>query len=149
MMWKNGYRASRRPVGAWWNDMWRYNRHIDHLFGGTQGPISSEYPPLEVWSSNEGLSVIASLAGIDLEALEIEIDGQTLKISGNRPSIEVPENARSYRRELVCGQFNRKVELPYEIDVESVMATYSDGLLEIELPRIPEEKPRKISVKHT
>jgi len=148
MVWKNGYRVARRPTSAWWNDMWRYNRHADHLFGGTHGPISREYPLLEVWSSDEGLKVTASLAGIDRETLGIVVDAQTLTISGHRPSIEVPEGARSYRRELATGQFSRSVALPYDVDVDAVMATYSDGLLRIELPRVPAAKPRKISINH-
>lgn len=148
MMWKNGYRVSRRPAYSWWNDMWRSTRNADHLFGGTQGPIGREYPPLEVWSSEEGLLVTASMAGIDPETLEIVIEDQTLTISGNRPSIDEPDGARRYRQELASGHFGRNIKLPYKVDVEAVVANYSDGLLTIELPRVPEEKPRKIVVNH-
>ena len=148
MMWKNGYGVTRRPAYSWWSDMWRSTRNADHLFGGTQGPISREYPLLEVWSSEEGLLVTASMAGVNRESLEILIEGQTLTISGNRPSIDEPDRARRYRQELASGQFYRNITLPFEVDVEAVVANYSDGLLTIELPRIPEEKPRKIVVNH-
>lgn len=147
MMWKNGYRVSRRPAGTWWNDMWRLNRQTDHFLGGTRGPIRREYPLLEAWSGDDGLIVVASLPGIDQDALEITIDGRTLTLSGNWPTEDqLPEDAQSYRRERASGDFSRSVELPFDVEVEAIKASYTNGVLEIELPRVPEEKPRKITV---
>ena len=146
MMWKNGYRVSRRPTSAWWNDVWRLNRQMDHIYGGTLGPIRREHPLLEVWSGDEGLIVIAKMPGIDGDGTEITVDGRTLTISGSRPSTELPEGARSYRQERAGGQFSRSVTLPFDVHVERIKASYHDGMLRIELPRLPEEKPRRITV---
>lgn len=146
MMWKNGYRVSRRPASAWWNDMWRLNQQMDHFFGGTLGPIQREYPLIEAWSGENGLILAANMPGVDEDALEITVDGRTLTLSGNRPGDDWPEEARIYRQERTSGQFTRSIELPFDVDIEAVKATYANGVLEIELPRVPEEKPRKISV---
>jgi HSP20 family protein len=122
------------------------NWRMDHLFGGTHGPVSREYPRLEAWTGDDGLVVVAELPGIDRDEFEITVDGRTLMISGSRPSVDMPEGARAYRQERVEGDFSRSVALPYDVDVEAVNASYANGLLQIELPRVPEEKPRKITV---
>ena len=146
MMWRNMYRVSRRPANGRWNDMWRLNRQMDHLLGGTRGPIRSEYPLFQAWASDEGLLIVANIPGVDEDALEITVDGGTLTLTGSRSTEDMPENARVFRRERASGQFSRSVELPFDVDVEAVKASYENGLLQIELPRVPEGRPRKIAV---
>lgn len=145
MMWKN-YRISRRPANSWWNDMWRLNRQMDHFLGGTRGPIQREYPLLDAWSGDNGMILVANLPGIDQATLDITIDGRTLTLSGDRPADEQPADAIVYRQERLSGHFSRSVDLPFDVDIDAVNASYDAGVLEIELPRVPEEKPRKISV---
>ena len=146
MMWKSSYRMPMRSANAWQNDMRRLNRQMDHLLGGTRGPIRRDYPLLNAWSGENGLVIVAEMPGIVEDELEITVEGRTLTLSGNRQVAELPEDARHLRRERSNGEFNRSVELPYDINVEAVQAKYANGVLEIELPRLPEEKPRKISI---
>jgi HSP20 family protein len=146
MMWKNIYRVSGRPANARRYDMWRMNRQMDHLLGGTRGPICRDYPSLQAWSGDEGLIIVATMPGVDEDALEITVDGRTLTLSGSRLAEDLPDSARTYRQERASGEFNRQVELPYDVDVDAVKASYEDGLLQIELPRVAEDLPRKITV---
>lgn len=146
MMWKDIYRVSRRPASTRRHGMWRLNRQMDHLLGGTRGPIRNEYPLLQAWSGDEGLIIMASIPGVDENELEIMVDGRTLTLAGSRPAEDLPQEARLYRQERTSGQFSRSVELPYEVDVDAVRASYKDGMLAIELPRLPEDQPRKIAV---
>jgi HSP20 family protein len=122
------------------------NRQMDHLLGGTRGPIRREYPLLQAWAGEDGLVIMANMPGVKQEDLEIGIDGRTLTLSGSRPDEDRPENARAYRQERANGDFNRSVELPYDVDVEAASASYTDGIMRIELPRVAEDKPRKIAV---
>lgn len=145
-MWKNIYRVSRRPANFWWGDMWRLNRQMDHLFGGTRGPIHSEYPLLQAWSGDEGLIIVANMPGVDEDSLDITIEGRTLTLAGSRSGQNYPASMLTYRHERPSGEFNRSIELPYEVDDEAINASYKDGMLRIELPRVPEDQPRKINV---
>lgn len=146
MLWRSSYRVPMRPGNAWRNEMRRLNRRMDYAFGGTRGPISREYPLLNAWASEDGLLIMAEIPGAAEEDLDISVDGQTLTLSGNRHADELPEGARLFRQERSSGDFSRIVELPFDIDVDAVRATYAGGILEIELPRLPEEKPRKITL---
>ena len=146
MMWRNSYRMPMRPGNAWWNEMRRLNRRMDYVFGGTRGPIGREYPLLNAWANDDGLLLTADIPGAAEEDLDISVDGRTLTLSGSRHSDELPESARHFRQERTSGSFSRAVELPFDVEVAAVKATYAGGTLEIELPRLPEEKPRKIAL---
>ena len=134
------------PANAWWNEVRRQNRRMDHLLGGTRGPIGREFPLLNAWVGEEGLVVVAEVPGVTADDLAITVDGRNLTLSGSRQEAELPEGARQYRRERSSGEFSRSLELPFDVDVEAVKATFLDGVLEIELPKVAEEKPRKITI---
>ena len=146
MMWRSAYLAPRRSANSWFNQMRRMNRQKDFMFGGTRGPIRREYPLLNAWAGEEGLLIRAEIPGVGADDLDISVDGRNLTLSGNRAEAMLPEEARHYRSERIGGEFTRSVELPFDIDMEAVKASFTDGVLEIELPRLPEEKPRKIAI---
>ena len=53
-------------------------------------------------------------------------------------------NARVQERSW--GKFSRVVTLPSGIDVSNVTASFNDGILEMEIPKLPENKSRKITI---
>jgi HSP20 family protein len=122
------------------------NRQADFMFGGTRGPIRREFPLLNAWAGEDGLLIRVEIPGVSADDLDISVDGRNLTLSGSRLTEELPEEARQYRHERVGAEFTRSVELPFDVDVEAVKASFSGGVLEIELPRLPEEKPRKIAI---
>lgn len=126
--------------------MRRLNRQMDYFFGGTRGPIRTEYPLLNAWVGEDGLVVRAEMPGVEAHQLQISVEGRTLTLSGSRNTEELPDDVRYYRRERAAGEFSRVLELPFDVDVDEVKADYAGGVLQIELPRLPEEKPRQITV---
>jgi HSP20 family protein len=67
-------------------------------------------------------------------------------LSGSRNVNEVVEGVKYHRRERGQGEFTRTVQLPFTVDSERVEAKFNNGILHVMLPRVEEEKPRKISV---
>lgn len=77
--------------------------------------------------------VEAELPGIDVEAVCLEVRGRTLLITGERPVNDV--EGRTYQQvEVPSGPFRRAVELSADVDAEDATASYSDGVLRIEIP---------------
>ena len=76
--------------------------------------------------------------GIALDAVNLEIRGRTLVISGERPVRET--EGRTYQQvELPSAPFRRVVELSVDVNAEQAQATYEDGILRVELPtRVPQ-----------
>jgi HSP20 family protein len=81
--------------------------------------------------------VKVELPGIELHAVNLEVTGRTLVISGERPVRDT--EGRTYQQvELPSGPFRRAVELSVDVDAEQAQATYEDGILRVELPtRLP------------
>ncbi|HEX9392668.1 MAG TPA: Hsp20 family protein [Usitatibacteraceae bacterium] len=103
------------------------------------------YPPynIELVAENKYLITMA-VAGFDRSELELEVERDTLKITGRKPREEA---ARTYlHRGIAARNFEHRFQLADHVKV--VRATVESGILSIELAReIPEAmKPRKISI---
>lgn len=148
MMWQSTYPRWKRfkpAFDSWW-DANRLQREMGFRLGGTVGPISRVYPKLNAWTGDEGVIVRTELPGIDSENLDITVKGKTLTISGKQEQETESTEVNYYRRERRIGDFSRSLELPFDVNEELVEANLSQGILEIKIPRKPEEQPKKISV---
>jgi HSP20 family protein len=104
------------------------------------------FPALNVWSNADGVLVTAEIPGIEPNAIDISIVGKSLTLKGSRQPDDLGENVTTHRQERGCGEFNRTLTLPYNIEQEHIHATFKNGVLTITLPRKEEEKPKKITV---
>jgi HSP20 family protein len=82
------------------------------------------------------LHVVVELPGIDPASVEIVAAGRTLTIAGTREQPKLP-GARYESLEIEYGAFQRRLELPAEVDSARANATYERGMLEIVLPIEP------------
>ncbi len=129
------------------NDMRRMRWDMDFLLGGTSGPVQSNFPAMNMWAGDEGVIVTAEIPGVLPENLDITVKDDRLTVSGDRNHDELLEGVHYNRRERGHGEFSRTLQLQHQVDAENVKATFRNGILQIELPRLPEEKPKKIEVK--
>ena len=104
------------------------------------------YPPLNVWSSNEGLVIDAEMPGVDPKDVEISVDGDELSLHGKINVQEPAAGTTVLRRERPAGEFQRTLQLPFRANAGGVKATFKNGILRITLPISEEEKPRKIAI---
>ena len=129
-----------------WAELSRMQSELDRLFAGAdRAAATAEFPPIEVWSGEDGLKLHAELAGFDANDLEVSVVGDTLTLRGSRAG----ENASSgtwHRQERGSGRFVRTLQLPFAIEADAVKASMRNGILDLELPRAASEKPRKITV---
>jgi HSP20 family protein len=89
--------------------------------------------------------VKVELPGIELDAVNLEIRGRALVISGERPVRET--EGRTYQQvELPSGPFQRVVELSVDVEAESAQATYEDGILRVELPVRTPQGARQVPI---
>ncbi len=142
------YRRYRIPSN--WREVDRLQKEMNRLFE-TYTPgrprQAPGYPALNLWANEEGLKVTAEMPGVNSDNLDVSVVGETLTLTGLRNSEELPEDARYHRQERGYGKFSRSIQLPFSVDTKKVEATFKEGVLQINLPRAEEDKPRKISVK--
>ena len=104
------------------------------------------YPPLNVYSTPEGLMIDAELPGVDPQDVEISVVGDELSLRGKINVQEPAAGDTILRRERPAGEFQRTLQLPFRANAGGVKATFKNGLLRIAVPRSEEEKPRKIAI---
>jgi HSP20 family molecular chaperone IbpA len=100
-------------------------------------------PPTDLYETADSVVVRMEVAGLLPEALEVALDsaGRVLTISGHRPDPAAGSPRKYYTMEIECGEFARTVPLPQPIELDSVAASYTDGFLEVLLPkRVPAPK---------
>ena len=104
--------------------------------------------PLNIYSDAEGYTFVALVPGMKAEELNIEAEGNTVKISGESiaPAISADEKVRTLRSEIGFGKFNRAFEMPEEIDADQIDANLDNGVLTVRVPKAEAVKPRSIKV---
>ena len=125
-------------------EMDRVQDQLNRLF--YEHAKSTEFPPVNVWTSPDGAVVRTEIPDVDAEKIDITVVNETLTIRGSRMEETNKECQSCHRKERGFGQFVRSLQLPFLIDQDNVKARFSDGVLEISLPRAEADKPRRINV---
>jgi HSP20 family protein len=124
------------------------HRLLDHWPAPATLPFAPlVYPPLDLWEDENNLYVEAELPGLELNDLEIFVNGDNqLSLQGERKPPRLDQGAW-HRQERGFGHFSRLVELPCVVNPETVEAAFKDGVLTVRLPKREEARPRRIEVK--
>lgn len=129
-------------------EMRRIQSEANRLFADFEGrAVSTAYPPVNLWVGEDSLVVTTELPGLDQSDLDIQVRESTLTIGGTRKAPNNGQEASWHRQERAYGSFSRTLELPFRVDPEKVQARFTNGVLEIELQRPEQDKPRRIQVK--
>jgi HSP20 family protein len=91
---------------------------------------------VDVAEQNGDYRVVAELPGVKKEDIKVNIDGDEVSISAEtRVEKEAKEGERVLRSERYVGKVARSFKLAEEIDESRASAKYSDGVLELTLPK--------------
>lgn len=107
----------------------------------------SWHPPLNVYETDEGLVIVADLAGVNLTDLQVHVKPTLIVVQGQRQLSPPPGLRRIHRMEIGAGRFELEVPLAMPIDPERAEGHYRNGLLEIILP-YASDPPRQVVVIH-
>jgi HSP20 family protein len=129
---------------------------MSDAFGGTlrpgfaSGNGHTRMPlPLDIYSTNEEVVIIAAVPGIEPSAIDVTVDKETVILSGSTPDVAQSSDANEatwHLHELPRGTFSRSVTLPVQIDATKAEATFEHGILRLRLPKAEAAKPRKIAI---
>jgi HSP20 family protein len=110
-------------------------------------PTIADWSPVsDVVESKDEIVIKAELPGIDEKNVDVEIEGGVLTIKGER-NAEKETEEKGYRRvERSYGSFLRAFTLPPTVEPEKVSASFTNGLLEVHLPKKEGAKARSIKV---
>jgi HSP20 family protein len=126
----------------------RLERLFDGLFDdgvfGFGFRVEESAVPISLWHDDDHIYVEVDLPGMTDQDFEVTVHNGVLSIRGERKL----EQGRKYvYNGRTWGRFERAITLPDEVDADAVQAELSQGVLRLTLPKRPETKPRKITLK--
>lgn len=134
---------------------WNPLRDVSQLERGLFGPgflmnddmsSSAWLPSVDVAEDANSVVVRAEVPGMKLEDFDIRFDNGMLTVSGERKQESQSEERTWHRVERSYGRFSRTFMLPTSVDAEKANASYTNGILEIVIPKREEAKPKRIPV---
>ena len=103
-------------------------------------------PPVDIAEEKDRILITAELPGFREDEVSVQIEDGMLTLSGER-KFEKETDGKSYHRvERSYGQFVRSFSLPNNVDRERIKANFTNGLLQVELPKREDAKPRTIKI---
>lgn len=118
--------------------------------GGRESMANGHWVPnTDVYATDAGLVIKAELAGMRSENLEITVEGNRLRISGDRPDGCRACKASFLVMEINYGPFESVLELPSGYDLGQAKAAYLNGFLRIDVPLAappPHPKTTKVPI---
>jgi HSP20 family protein len=126
-----------------------FTREIDRVFDAFFGQTDQGrrwVPPIDLVEADDHFVLEADLPGLSEGDVNIEVQDGTLTISGERQAEHKQREKGWYRIERAFGSFNRSLTLPDGVDPDRIEASFSNGVLEVRIPKPEERKPRRISI---
>jgi HSP20 family protein len=103
-------------------------------------------PRADVYETDEAITVVADMAGVDENSVDITLENNVLTINGYVEPVQ-PEGYRLAYAEYEVGDYQRAFTLSDQINREGIEAAVKDGVLRLYLPKVLEAQKRKIAIK--
>ena len=143
-------------VSRWdpFRDLMSIQSELNRLFGRTYaggdsgGSLAGAWvPPWDVYETEDRFVVHVELPGIEPETVDVSVEDSTLTLRGERTFSHEVNEEQYHRVERRYGSFARSLTLPPTADAEHIEASFDRGVLTIQVPKMEQAKPRKISIK--
>ena len=114
---------------------------------GRHGAANGRWiPNTDVYSTDTGIVIKVELPGMKSENLEITVEGNRVRIAGNRPDCCRAEKCSFLVMEISYGPFESVLELPTGYDLSQAKAMYVNGFLRIDVPTARESHSKTTKV---
>ena len=120
------------------------NRVFDDFFNNVPARtnFSGTLPAVNVKETEDDYAIELAVPGLKKEDFKVEINEGILTIAAERKT-ENEEKKEGYtRREFSFTNFTRRFTLPETADENNISASYTDGILVLNLPKKEEAKPQ-------
>jgi HSP20 family protein len=139
-----------------WREMTSMRRALERFF---DEPFEPRFPMpwrldefelmMDVAEDENAYIIKASLPGVKPEDVEVTLQNNVLTLKGEAKADKEIKEERYHLRERSYGSFMRSLALPANVKADQIEAKHEDGVLIVRLPKMEEDKPKKIAVKAT
>lgn len=126
-------------------------RNFDDIFKGFMvRPVLHELEPeikMDVAEDDKAYTVRAEIPGVKKDDIKVAVEGNQVSISAEvKKEKEEKEGKKVIRSERYYGKVYRSFSLDHDVDQDAVKAKYSDGMLELTLPKKPGTAGKEITI---
>lgn len=101
-------------------------------------------PPVDIYVTQEGLTLLADMPGVRKEDLDIQLQGNVLTIQGRASLTNSERNLE--RQEFALASFYRQFQIADTVDSGRIAAELKHGVLTLHVPKAEAVMPRRIPV---
>ena len=128
----------------------RFNRMFDDPFFRI-GKLDDDSmgmwnPKVDLYEKDDNFVIKAELPGVVKKDITIDLKDRILTLSGERSYDNDVKEENYYRRERSYGKFQRAFTLPADVDSDKIKAEFKDGVLQVEVPKPEEQKPKQVTI---
>lgn len=117
--------------------------HPSNIFSGlVHTPSSSSqlrewniHTPMDIKETDKSYEVSVEMPGIKKEDINVSVKNHIMTISAEKKSQERKDDEKYHRVERFYGKTSRSFTLPPHVQKEDVIASYTDGVLHLTIPK--------------
>jgi len=125
-------------------DLFDFDRFVRGFFTGSDDVA---VPAVDIKEQEGKYLMEVELPGLTEKDVEVKVENNVLTVSSNKEEHTEEEKKGYIRKERTSYSFYRSFALPEGTDSNKIAAHFKNGVLNIEIPKTPESKPKKIVVK--
>lgn len=125
-----------------------FSTMLDRFFDEAVRSNQNFVPSVDLKETDNAYEIDVSVPGMKKDDIKVELDGNTLQISGEKQQKDEDKDKTYHRVETEYGYFHRSFNLPESAKTEDINAEYEDGVLKIHVPKDKEKtETKKIDIK--
>jgi HSP20 family protein len=101
---------------------------------------------VDVYEEKDNIVAKVELPGAKPEEVKISIEGDLLKITGEKKQEKEIKREDYYQSQVRYGKFQRFIQLPAEVKTDQAKATYKNGILKITMPKAQEKQSKDVRI---
>ncbi|HNT92994.1 MAG: Hsp20/alpha crystallin family protein [Bacteroidales bacterium] len=104
---------------------------------------STSLPAVNIREDEKAFYLELAVPGMNKNDLKIEVKDEVLTISAEQKDEKQEEHEGYRRREFSYSSFCRSFYLPEDVNGDKIGASYKDGILNVEIPKMEEEQKKE------
>lgn len=123
------------------------DRFFDEFLTPSRSGSGNWTPTADVVEKGDHYILTLDLPGLQREDINVNVEDGQLVVRGSRKIDRKDEKDNWIRSERYAGEFVRSFRLGDKVSTEGIAAAYTDGVLEVKVPKVEAALPRQIEIK--